>query len=146
MDRPRVFAGLSARQPLARPEDLRGARLLATKTLPHAWADWLAAAGHEPMALPTHERFEHFYLLIQAAVCGLGVAAVPQMLVGDDLRAGKLVAPFGFVPGPRQLQIWIAPHLGSRADVHALERWLAEEMQDSVEALEAFRAGGAGGA
>ena len=129
--------------PLRRPQDLLGARLLVTKTRPHAWTDWLAAAGNEPMSLATHERFEHFYLLIQAAVCGLGVAAVPQMLVGDDLRAGKLVAPFGFVPGPRQLQIWIAPHLGSRADVHALERWLAEEMRASVEALEVFRAGSA---
>ena len=70
--------------------------------------------------------------MIQAAAFGLGVAVVPHMLVINDLESGRLVAPFGFVPGPRQLFLWIAPHLGSRKDVKALERWLTREMEDHV--------------
>ncbi|BAL27245.1 hypothetical protein [Azoarcus sp. KH32C] len=54
------------------------------------------------------------------------------MLVGDDLRSGKLVAPFGFVPGPRQLQLWIAPHLGSRPEIRALEKWLISKVRASL--------------
>jgi len=117
---------------LERPADLSQALLLFTKTRPNAWADWLGASENERVALKPHRSFEHFYLMIQAAAFGLGVAVVPHMLAINDLQSGRLVAPFGFVPGPRQLFLWIAPHLGSRKDVKALERWLTREMQDHV--------------
>jgi len=54
---------------------------------------------------------------------------VPKMLVIDDLRSGKLVAPFGFVPGPYRLVLWIAPHLRARPDTKALVAWLTEELR-----------------
>jgi DNA-binding transcriptional LysR family regulator len=117
---------------LERPADLSQALLLFTKTRPNAWADWLAASENERVALKPQRSFEHFYLMIQAAAFGLGVAVVPHMLAINDLESGRLVAPFGFVPGPRQLFLWIAPHLGSRQDVKALERWVTREMQDHV--------------
>jgi DNA-binding transcriptional LysR family regulator len=105
---------------------------LFAKTRPNAWADWLAASENERVALKPQRSFEHFYLMIQAAAFGLGVAVVPHLLAIDDLQSGRVVAPFGFVPGPRQLFLWIAPPLGSRKDVKALERWLTREMQDHV--------------
>ena len=122
-----------ATTPIHRSGDLANARLLATRTRPEAWSDWqaaagLPAAGTPPVPLAPQESYEHFYLLIQAAACGLGVAMVPQMLVQEELRAGRLVAPLGFVPGPRHLQLWVAPHLGRRAGILALEQWPAQEM------------------
>ena len=105
------------------------ARILATKTRPEAWNDWLSAAGHPPARKPIAERYEHFFLMIQAAACGLGVAVVPKMLALDDLKSGKLVAPFGFVPSKRKLVLWIAPHIDARSDVDALASWLIEEMK-----------------
>jgi LysR family glycine cleavage system transcriptional activator len=42
--------------------------------------------------------FDHFYLTLQAAVDGMGIAMGPTALVADDLAAGRLVAPFD---GPR---------------------------------------------
>ena len=113
------------------PADLARARILATKTRSQAWTDWLAASG-ATMELRTHETFEHFYLLIHAAVCGLGFAVVPHMLVMGDLDSGKLVAPFGFVPGPHKLLLWIAPHLGMRQEIQTLEHWLETEMRASL--------------
>lgn len=114
-----------------RPQALAEARLLATKTRLEAWQDWVEASGYSGPALEVAARYEHFYLQIQAAVCGLGVAVVPRMLVLDDLHSGKLVAPLGFVPSRRMLVLWIAPHLDGRADVEALARWLASEMKAS---------------
>jgi DNA-binding transcriptional LysR family regulator len=115
---------------LAKPEVLARARLLATKTRLEAWDEWAAASGYAgPKLRVVGERYEHFFLLIQAAICGLGIAVVPRMLVLDDLRSGKLVAPFGFVEGARKLLLWIAPHLDGRSDVEALAKWLAEQMQ-----------------
>lgn len=116
---------------LRRPQDLDGARLLTTKTRTAAWSEWAAAAGIDGLKLRARERFEHFYVLIQAAACGLGVAPVPRMLVLDDLASGKLVAPFGFVRGPHMLGLWLAPHVRARADTQALARWLAEELHET---------------
>ena len=119
---------------IRRPKDLAHVRLLATKTRLNAWTEWAVAAGHDARdlhELKAHDRFEHFYLLIQAAACGLGVAAVPRMLVLDDLRSGKLVAPFGFVRGPHKLALWLAPHVIPRPDTQALTKWLTAELRDT---------------
>ena len=75
------------------------------------------------------ESFEHFYLLIQAAKCGLGMANVPRMLVHDDLNNGTLVAPLGFSSGPNKLAIWVAPHLSRRPDTVRLVDWLTDELR-----------------
>lgn len=112
-------------------EDLLGARRLAPRTRPNAWAEWASAFGRDGSGLAAHEHHDHFYLMIQAAICGLGVAPVPRMLVLDDLRSGKLVAPFGFVAGPHKLVLWLAPHVILRSDVRALSKWLTEELDES---------------
>lgn len=41
--------------------------------------------------------FEHFYFMLEAAVGGLGVCIAPWPLVADDIIAGRLIAPFGFI-------------------------------------------------
>jgi LysR family transcriptional regulator, glycine cleavage system transcriptional activator len=111
--------------------DLAGARRLAPKTRPKAWAEWASATGRDGAQLVAHERYDHFYLMIQAAICGRGIAPVPRMLVLDDLRSGKLVAPFGFVAGPHKLVLWLAPHVRARQDTRALSKWLTEELNES---------------
>jgi DNA-binding transcriptional LysR family regulator len=111
--------------------DLARARRLAPKTRPKAWEEWAAAAGYQGERLTAHDHYEHFYLMIQAAICGLGVAPVPRMLVLDDLRSGKLVAPFGFVAGPHRLALWIAPHVIARPETRALSKWLSDELKET---------------
>lgn len=70
---------------------------LHTLTRPGAWADWAARrAGAVPNG--PSQTFEHFYLSLQAAVAGLGVAIGPYRLVCDDLASGVLAAPLGFQP------------------------------------------------
>ena len=77
--------------------DLTGAALLHTGTRPQAWDDWRRITGMkaEPASQQT---LEHFYLTLQAAAAGVGVAIAPYAVVRDDLERGQLVAPFGFVP------------------------------------------------
>jgi LysR family glycine cleavage system transcriptional activator len=111
--------------------DLGGVRRLAPRTRAKAWAEWAAAAGYGGEALAAHDSFDHFYLMIQAVICGLGIAPVPRMLVLDDLRSGKLVAPFGFVAGPHKLVLWLAPHVISRPDTRARSKWLADELKET---------------
>ncbi len=110
-------------------EDLARARLMVSRTRTSAWDDWAQCSGHRDLALRVDESFDHFYLLIQGARCGLGLANVPRMLVRDDLTSGTLVAPLGFVRGPNRLTIWIAPHLSRREDVIKLVDWLHDELR-----------------
>lgn len=119
---------------IASAADLRRARLLATRTRPRAWDDWKKHYGKPAGALQVAETFAHFYLLIQAAKCGLGLANVPRMLVRDDLNNGTLVAPLGFVEGPNRIEVWLAPHLQRRPDAVKLAKWLAAELRASESA------------
>ena len=109
--------------------DLARARLMVSRTRPSAWEDWARCSSQPEMELRVDESFDHFYLLIQGARCGLGLANVPRILVRDDLTSGTLVAPLGFVRGPNRLAIWIAPHLSRRADVVKLVDWLHDELR-----------------
>ena len=68
--------------------------MLQHATRPNAWQEWLAvvgASGVNPLKGP---RFEHFTMVIQAAVAGLGIAIMPRFLIEDELASGELVTPF----------------------------------------------------
>lgn len=91
---------LLARLPLEEVADLRRHTLLHVSTLPRVWPDWLAAAGVRDVEPASSLTLDHFYLSIQAALDGLGVAMGPTVLVADDLEAGRLVAPFAGVTLP----------------------------------------------
>ncbi|ACA16220.1 transcriptional regulator, LysR family [Methylobacterium sp. 4-46] len=118
----------AARLGLAGPDDLARARILATATRPQAWAEWGRAIGRPDLGIVPQESYGHFYLVIQAAACGLGLALAPRLLVESEIRAGHLAAPFGFTPGPHRLELWIAEHLQARADLRCLVAWIARAM------------------
>ena len=118
---------------ISRAAHVVGAHRLAPVTRPNAWQEWAHVVGYQGETLTTDQSFDHFYLMIQAAICGLGIAPVPQMLVLDDLRSGKLVAPFGFVDGPHKLVLWLAPHVRDRADTVALREWLTDQLARTQE-------------
>ncbi|KFK96436.1 MULTISPECIES: LysR family transcriptional regulator [unclassified Serratia (in: enterobacteria)] len=71
------------------------ALLLHTATRPHAWHDWASSQGISLSNRP-QQHFDHFYFSLQAAVAGIGIAIGPWQHVRDDIKAGLLVAPFGF--------------------------------------------------
>jgi LysR family glycine cleavage system transcriptional activator len=123
---------LLARRPILTPVDLvsGGHVLLHADTRPNAWARWFEAAGVPAarVAAAAAQRFDHFYLTLQAASDGLGVALGPMPIIGDDLAAGRLVAPLDGPAVPARSYCWVAPE--SRAatpEVAAFCTWLAAE-------------------
>lgn len=112
-----------------RLEDLGGEhRILGTKTRPTAWSDWFEAVGCATgLGFQPHEVYEHFYLMIQAATFGLGVAVAPRIIVEEEITSGRLAAPFGFVPSKNNLVLWIAPHLRNSNELRQLVTWLTEQ-------------------
>nr|WP_298111923.1 LysR family transcriptional regulator [uncultured Pseudomonas sp.] len=112
---------------------LLGEPLLYTSSRPQAWPSWAAGNALDSGALRYGQGFEHLYYLLEAAAAGLGVAIAPQQLVADDLAAGRLLAPWGFVETPARLALW--QPLRSRDQRAAqLARWLAAELGDLAEA------------
>ncbi|MBS7538192.1 LysR substrate-binding domain-containing protein [Ancylobacter lacus] len=91
---PACSAALLQRQPLEEVADLARHTLLHVASMPRLWRDWLAKAGQGSLEPAATLMLDHFYLSIQAAVDGLGVAMAPSALIEDDLRAGRLVTPF----------------------------------------------------
>jgi LysR family transcriptional regulator, glycine cleavage system transcriptional activator len=88
---------LLQRVPIRTPDDLARHVLLHSDTRPDAWRAWLAAAGVTARCRKK-QSFDHFYLALQAAVDGLGVALGPLPLLDEELASGRLVTPFD---GPR---------------------------------------------
>ncbi|WP_243667289.1 LysR substrate-binding domain-containing protein [Pseudomonas brassicae] len=88
--------GPVCRPDLALPaQGLAGQRLLHSATRPEAWQQWLRLSGQSAEGSPRAD-YEHFYLCIQAALAGLGVALASRLMVQDELASGQLCAPHGF--------------------------------------------------
>jgi len=102
--------------------------VLHTTSRPQAWPTWVDEQGLDPAALKHGQAFEHLYYLLEAAVAGLGVAIAPQPLVADDLRAGRLSAPWGFSPTPAALALWV-PRRAADGRAEQLAQWLRRELE-----------------
>jgi DNA-binding transcriptional LysR family regulator len=114
-----------ARLSTATADALYAEPLLHTTSRPQAWPQWAQAQGLAPERLQLGQGFEHLYYLLEAAAAGLGVAIAPQTLVADDLRGGRLVAPWGFVETRGYLALWTR-RLDPRSE--RLAQWLRREL------------------
>jgi DNA-binding transcriptional LysR family regulator len=103
-------------------------QLLHTTSRPQAWPQWLALSDLSQSRLQLGQSFDHLYYLLEAAVAGLGIAIAPRQLVADDLAAGRLLAPWGFVETPSRLSFWSKPR-GSDPRAERLLLWLGRELK-----------------
>ncbi|MFJ4154930.1 LysR substrate-binding domain-containing protein [Pseudomonas sp. NPDC089752] len=71
-------------------------RLLHCGTRPDAWPAWLRLSGRKARHSQRSD-YEHFYLSLQAASAGLGLAIASALMVRDELDSGQLHAPLGFL-------------------------------------------------
>ncbi|HLI13081.1 MAG TPA: transcriptional regulator GcvA [Alphaproteobacteria bacterium] len=121
---------LRRRIPLEQPRDLRRHTLLHTSTLPKVWPQWLQAAGVPDLAPRQSLMLEHFYLTLQGALDGLGVAMGPISLVTEDVARGRLEMPFAapILPAPSYYAYVPEARRGDHA-VAAFIRWLEQAGQ-----------------
>lgn len=97
--------------------------LLETLSRPQAWPDWCRSMGMDDRRLGMSQSFEHLNYMLEAALVGLGVAIAPEYLVEEDLRTGRLVAPWGFTDTRARLGLWLPDReISSRA--RQLADWL----------------------
>jgi DNA-binding transcriptional LysR family regulator len=107
-----------AADPLAAPR-------LAAQTHPQGWAIWAALAGVE--LSPAAERpFAHLHFAMDAAIAGLGVAVLPWPFVAEEVAAGRLAAPLGFVRAEAAFALLQTPGPDTRA-MRQFRDWLVAE-------------------
>jgi LysR family transcriptional regulator, glycine cleavage system transcriptional activator len=124
---------LVAELPLRDVADLSQHTLLHVTTMPRLWHDWLTAAGHAGLEPAASLTFDHFYLTIQAAIDGLGVAMGPTALVADDLAAGRLVTPFPAVSLPARSYFAYLPEAhGTDPLIKAFCDWLEKQGRRTI--------------
>lgn len=132
---------LVAKLPLKDVSDLAQHTLLNVTSIPRLWRDWLVQAG-QPRLTPTATlTFDHFFLTIQAAIDGLGVAMGPTALIGDDVAAGRLITPFPDVSLPARSYFAYLP-TGSESDSQSAVfcDWLEQEGRQSADNAAALNA------
>ncbi|WP_447893859.1 LysR family transcriptional regulator [Vreelandella sp. GE22] len=124
---------VAARLDSNKPATLYNAPLLYTASRPQAWPAWASAKGLEEgrlsEALTKGQGFDHLYYLMEAAAAGLGVAIAPKLLVEDDLKSGRLVAPWGSVETPARLCLWLPSQTSPRAG-DRLAAWFKQALNE----------------
>jgi LysR family transcriptional regulator, glycine cleavage system transcriptional activator len=90
-----------------------------------AWAVWAAASQIVLPPMAINQVYEHYYVTLEAAQKGLGICVAPWHLVADDLAAGRLEAPFKFVPSGFHYLSICRPD--SRLSVMQVYAWLKQE-------------------
>ena len=96
---------------------------LASTTRPAAWDDWLTMHPDAPRPA-SRSHFDHHFLSMEAASSGLGVAMAPQVLAGDDIERGRLIAPMGFAPDGSAYGILHPAGIPLSSNTQALLDWL----------------------
>jgi len=115
---------------LAQVRDLEHHTLLQHTTRPNAWVEWLAAAGHSTINGMKGPRFEHFSMVIQAAIAGIGVAVLPRFLVEDEVAAGRLVIALDIAMRSEHAYYLVYPEEKSELPpLRAFRDWLLAEVR-----------------
>ena len=113
---------------LGRPQDLAKHVLVSSLHRPADWPTWLAAAGITDIDGNNGIRLENSALAYQAAIDGVGVVIAQQIFVDEELRAGRLLAPFELqVPTGGSYYFGYSSERPQTKRVAAFERWIMEE-------------------
>jgi LysR family transcriptional regulator, glycine cleavage system transcriptional activator len=114
--------------PFLEPKDFIKKPLIHTATRSHAWRDWFMAFGLENPDVDEGLKFGHFFMAMQAASEGHGLALIPKILLDDFQRHEGLqwldqfsVGSAGSYHVLGRLHEWNAPH------IEAFRKWLKTE-------------------
>ena len=109
---------------LRTPGDLRDATLLRVAHASDDWTRWFKAADLPRMRVRGPE-FEYYGQALQAAADGVGVAMGISPYVDDDLKAGRLLAPFSqSVPKGQQWYLIYRDGRKDEAAFQAFRTWI----------------------
>jgi DNA-binding transcriptional LysR family regulator len=120
---------MKGEHPIVDYGSLRHHRLIRHSTRPNSWEHWFRSVGADRDVQQWGPSLEHFFMIIQAAIAGLGVALLPSFLVEDDIRAGNLVTPFtDRIAGPGAYYLVTSAAKSELPRVKIFRQWLLAQL------------------
>ncbi|GAB1386382.1 LysR family transcriptional regulator [Melaminivora sp.] len=117
-----------AQHRLAQPQDLTRVLLLQQSTRPTQWAQWFEQVGVPTTVALRGPHLEHFAMIAQAAVSGIGVALLPRFLIAQELADASLVVLFPYALVSSDAYYLAYPEARAQTPlVMAFADWLAQE-------------------
>lgn len=106
--------------------------LLTPSSRPTVWETWQSRTG---VNLQGNKRinFEHFYLCLQAALAGQGIAMASFLMVADEIKSGQLMAPEGFIEDGSAYYILAPKMLNAHSAGGIFMEWLIENVNQSLQ-------------
>ena len=120
---------MEGEHPLTSHAALRHHRLIRHSTRQNSWEQWYRSVGEQPGNLQWGPSLEHFFMIIQAAIAGLGVALLPRFLIEEELKRGTLIAPFrDRVVGPGAYYLVTSAAKAELPRVKLFRRWILDQL------------------
>jgi LysR family glycine cleavage system transcriptional activator len=120
---------MQGEHPITSYDSLRYHRLIRHSTRPSSWEHWFRSVGAHREDQQWGPTLEHFFMVIQAAVAGLGVALLPTFLIEDDIRNGTLVTPFtDRIAGPGAYYLITSAAKSELPRVKLFRKWILDQL------------------
>ena len=107
--------------------DLAAQTILHTSSRKSAWANWRSVSAADASHRGS-QTYEHFYLTLQAACAGLGVALGSVFMTQEEIGSARLVAPFGFMRDGSAYFLLSSRPFETDPRRGALLEWLRQQM------------------
>ncbi len=127
-----VSPKLNKKTPIDSIEDLKNHQLIGLNTRPFLWEEFFGLYNQDDSGTNVCFSCEHFYMVIQAAVEGLGIGMVPDFLCKDFIRKGALLKVLDIeVMSSYAYYLITPPHKKNDKNVLQFERWIKNALVDS---------------
>ncbi len=111
-------------------EDISESPLLHMESLMNAWPSWLEGKVSEPQNSYAGKIFDQYSMVISAALSSLGSALIPEYLIEDELRDGKLILLHEAIFSSSNSYFLVKPTGSTNQHVALFERWIQSMVRD----------------
>jgi len=114
------------------PSDLKEHLLLHNSTRPEAWPEYFEKYSVQAKIITESlTTFEHFFMIIEAAIGGMGVAILPRYLIIEELISNRLVQVLKQTIKPSKA--YYIAHAGDMIGKKAkiFKEWILKESQNT---------------
>ena len=115
------------RRPLRHPRDVEHYPLIHTATREHAWSDWLTAQGVKAAFAHVGTYYGHFFMSIQAAREGQGVAIAPHVFFSGREAEGLHFPIRSRVPSAGDYHLLMLESRRKEREIALFRTWLLAE-------------------
>jgi len=113
---------------IANLDELSQQTLIQCASRPEAWHDYFSHQQYQSDSSYHGPRFDTFYMCVRAAEGGCGIALTPRLLAEEELQAGKLVIPWGYVqPSDGAYFVAYSEHSAEVPKIKQFVAWVRDE-------------------